>query len=307
MAGSRPARPASTRTTGSPSSWPACWSGGRSPATWSCRWSCAAWPGASAGAARGSCSSWSGLRRLRRSLPGRAFRRHAAAGRDRARARRTPAATADGRAVRRAGRDDPRTPAGRADPHLRMSPARRVVFVTHSIPEAVLPVRPRGGDVRAARPDHGRRRVPLGERTDQTREAPEFFAKDHRGARALRGRPRSSRSRRRWSVTTSGPPASPRSTRWRGRRGGAGLAAGILPPLLVGAPASSLVALRHGERLEPFILPKPRRSPSSWLNRDEIGRSPPQRAGERVRRPGRGRDPRGSWSRSSRAASACSD
>jgi len=63
-----------------------------------------------------------------------------------------------------------------------------VAFVTHSIPEAVylsdrvvvLSARP--GRV-AAIVD-----VPLGERTDDTREAPEFFAKVTEVREALRGR-----------------------------------------------------------------------------------------------------------------------
>ena len=57
--------------------------------------------------------------RVRRALPVAAVRRHAAARRDRARARRPPAAAADGRAVRRARRDDARAHAGRAAAHLR--------------------------------------------------------------------------------------------------------------------------------------------------------------------------------------------
>ena len=63
-----------------------------------------------------------------------------------------------------------------------------VVFVTHSIPEAVylsdrvVVMSPRPGRV-AALVD-----VALGERTDDTREAPEFFAKVTEVREALRGR-----------------------------------------------------------------------------------------------------------------------
>jgi NitT/TauT family transport system ATP-binding protein len=66
--------------------------------------------------------------------------------------------------------------------------AATVVFVTHSIPEAVylsdrvVVMSPRPGRV-AAIVD-----VALGERTDDTREAPEFFAKVTEVREALRGR-----------------------------------------------------------------------------------------------------------------------
>ena len=75
--------------------------------------------------------------RVRRVLSRPALRRHAAAGRDRPRPGRAPAAAADGRAVRGAGRDDPGADAERAGPDRGETEAA-VVFVTHSIPEAVF-------------------------------------------------------------------------------------------------------------------------------------------------------------------------
>jgi NitT/TauT family transport system ATP-binding protein len=61
---------------------------------------------------------------------------HAAARRHRPCPGGAPAAAADGRAVRRARRDDPRAHAGRTAAHLRRDHTT-VIFVTHSIPEAV--------------------------------------------------------------------------------------------------------------------------------------------------------------------------
>jgi NitT/TauT family transport system ATP-binding protein len=69
--------------------------------------------------------------------PVAAVRRHATARRHRSRARRPPAPAADGRTLRSARRDDPRAHAGRAAAYLRCRADTTVVFVTHSIPEAV--------------------------------------------------------------------------------------------------------------------------------------------------------------------------
>ena len=83
--------------------------------------------------------------------------RHAAARRDRSRAGGAPRAAADGRAVRRARRDDPRAHAGRAAAHLRRD--GHDGRVRHPLdPRGGLPRRSRGGHVAAARPDHRRRR-----------------------------------------------------------------------------------------------------------------------------------------------------
>ena len=62
--------------------------------------------------------------RLREPLPARAVRRHEAARRPRPRARHRPRRAADGRAVRRARRADPRHHAGRAAAHLARGEAR---------------------------------------------------------------------------------------------------------------------------------------------------------------------------------------
>ena len=70
-------------------------------------------------------------------LPAPAVGRHAAARRDRPRAGARAGAAADGRAVRRARRDDPRAPQHRGAAHLGAD-GTTVIFVTHSIPEAVF-------------------------------------------------------------------------------------------------------------------------------------------------------------------------
>ena len=57
-----------------------------------------------------------------------------------------PPTAADGRAVRRARRDDARGDEPRAAAHLGRSGAKTIVFVTHSIPGSGVPRRPRGGD-----------------------------------------------------------------------------------------------------------------------------------------------------------------
>ena len=115
---SRRGRRAWTRTTASPSSRRGCSSGGRCRATSSCRWSCTGSAGAAARAGAGAAGARRPVR-LRRAPPEPAVGRDAAAGGDRPRARPPPVAAADGRAVRRAGRDDARAHAGRADPDLR--------------------------------------------------------------------------------------------------------------------------------------------------------------------------------------------
>ena len=87
-----------------------------------------------------------------------ALRRHAAARLDRARALVRPRAAADGRAVRRARRDDARAAEHRAAADLGEGAAATVVFVTHSIPEAVFLSTRVVGDVAAAGPDRRRHR-----------------------------------------------------------------------------------------------------------------------------------------------------
>ena len=75
--------------------------------------------------------------RLREEISLAAFRRHAAARLDRPRARLRRRPAADGRAVRRARRDRAR-PSERAAAEALGEDARRRLFVTHSIPEAVF-------------------------------------------------------------------------------------------------------------------------------------------------------------------------
>ena len=62
------------------------------------------------------------------------------------------------RAVRRARQPDPRADAGTAARHLGSRSARRVLFVTHDIEEAIFMAQPRRRDERAAGPHQGRRR-----------------------------------------------------------------------------------------------------------------------------------------------------
>ena len=75
------------------------------------------------------------LSRLRRQPPARAVGRDAPAGRARPRARPGRGRPADGRAVRRARRDDPRRAARRAGADLAAT-GTTVVFVTHNVREA---------------------------------------------------------------------------------------------------------------------------------------------------------------------------
>ena len=84
-----------------------------------------------------------GLHGFARQAAARAVGRHAAARLALPRPAARPAAAADGRAVRRARRHDPRRHGARAAAHLgRARPARErarpSLFVTHSIPEAVF-------------------------------------------------------------------------------------------------------------------------------------------------------------------------
>ncbi len=100
-----------------------------------------------------------GTHRLREEPPRPALGRHAAAGRDRPRTGREPAAAADGRAVRRARRDHPRADAERAGAHLRRDRCRRPLRDPLD-PRGRLPLRPGRRDVPASGPDHRRRRRP---------------------------------------------------------------------------------------------------------------------------------------------------
>ena len=81
-----------------------------------------------------SSSSWAASAPL--SAP--AVGRHAAACRHRACARARAVPAAHGRALRGARRDDPRAAQRRGPADLGARPARPIIFVTHSIPEAVF-------------------------------------------------------------------------------------------------------------------------------------------------------------------------
>ena len=153
--------------------------------------------GAAAHACVGDAGSGQALG-LRRPSAVAAVRRDAATGRDRPRVGRPSVAPADGRAVRRAGRDDARTHAGRAAADLRRDGDHR--RVRHPLdPRGGLPLDPRRGDVAAARQDQGRDRRGPGRRAERRYpRGPGVLPEGHRGAR---GAPRHAdrRSRRRWS------------------------------------------------------------------------------------------------------------
>ena len=155
---SRPARPASTRTTGWRSSRPACSTGGPSSATSSCRSSSRVGIEARRRAPGDGDARARQARRVRRSPTVAAVRWNAAAGGDRPGAGRRAAAVADGRAVRRPRRDDPRAHAGRAAADQRRGGHER--RVRHPLDSrGRVPRRPGRRDVAAARADHrGRRR-----------------------------------------------------------------------------------------------------------------------------------------------------
>src|SRR5262245_53203513 len=95
--------------------------------------------------------------RLRGQLSFAAFRRHAPAHRARPHARLRPENPADGRAVRRARRPDPRPHAVRAAQHLAAHAEDRDLRDSRRAGGG-LSRRPRGGDVRAPRPHQGDRR-----------------------------------------------------------------------------------------------------------------------------------------------------
>ena len=136
--------------------------------------------------------------RVRDAPPVAALRRDAAARLDRPRALVLAGAAADGRAVRRARRDDARAAEPRAAADLGGDSGSTVVFVTHSIAEAVfLSTRV---VVMSARPgpDRGHRRDrPARSRAD---------ARDPRGAALLRARHRGA------ATCFAGTPAASRAT-----------------------------------------------------------------------------------------------
>ena len=91
--------------------------------------------------------------RLRRQAPARTLRRHAAAGGDGPGAGPGRGRAADGRAVRRAGRDDPRPAARRAGADLRRADPDRALRDAQRA-RGRQARRPRGGPVQQARPGH---------------------------------------------------------------------------------------------------------------------------------------------------------
>ena len=147
---------------------------------------------------RGGAARAGRPRRVRRAAAQPALRRHAAAGGDRPVAGHPAEAAAHGRALRRAGRDDPRADAGRAAAHRGRD--GRGGAVRHALdPRGGRAVRPGRRDVPAAGTDHGRgrRAAPAGrvragrsrrrrrparlpstpdEVVDDVRESAEFFA-----------------------------------------------------------------------------------------------------------------------------------
>ena len=211
-------------------------------------------------------------RRLRRAPPVAAVGRHAAAGGDRPRARRPPGAAADGRAVRRARRDDPRAHAGRAAADLRRDGHER--GVRHPLdPRGRLPVRPGRRDVAAPGPHHPRRRR-RARRPPRRRHA--------RGRR--RSSRRSPRSARRCAATRS------TTSRRSGSRTGDGAAGvGRVAAVAVRRRLPRAVgAGRRGVRLE-AVLPAQAVEHLGGVRRQlrpDLGRRRRLRA-QRPRRPGR--------------------
>ena len=188
---SRRGRRGWTRTTASPSSRPGCSSGGRCRATWSCRSGCTAVARRSGAARRSSCSSSSDWPTSPSTA--RASSRAACSSASRSPARsRAAGAAADGRALRRARRDDARAHAVRADPDLRGD--GRGGRLRHALdPRGRVPLRPRGGDVAAPGAHHRDRRRPARRPRRGRPRGRAVLRRDHRGprgaARALRRSP----------------------------------------------------------------------------------------------------------------------
>ena len=188
------------------------------------------------------------LRRLRRAHAVAAVRWHAAAGRHRPRARRAPAAPADGRAVRRARRDDARAHAGRAAAHLRRRPAPPSCSSPTRIPEAVYLVEPRRRDVAAARVGSPTSSTcsSAADRDEDTREDAGFFEMHHRS-------PRSAARWRRRGGDLHGVPRDrgPMSRSLDARQSRALAAAARVRRAAVRRLAAGGVVLRH-----PAVLPR---------------------------------------------------
>ena len=119
---------------------------------------CAGVPKKEATGARAAADQARRPGRVREQVPLPAVRRHAAAGEPRPGPDRRPGAPADGRAVRRARRADPRGHAGRAAAHLANQEVGPEDGPVHHPPDrrGRLPVRPGHRDERPAGPDPGR-------------------------------------------------------------------------------------------------------------------------------------------------------